>query len=246
MGLVNCQSQHFNSVIHTRFTRASIKHQTNHSKLLSVLNLRTNQLLLSNSANAAQVQPLNNSTMSAPNTSPQTPPALTAGRETLQSTPNSAVNSTRSSNEGPMAPNLENIKEEVFKNNSTQLFTKGFLAMLTSKVAVLKEVRDFILQGEQQRSKDVNPYLHSYYRDQQVPLGCVCVDKRVAIPNSIQDAVLESLHLTHRGSWGMITLMHSGPICFANYSTRPQSANHALRLVRILNQSLRRRNGNLW
>ena len=36
--------------------------------------------------------------------------------------------------------------------------------------------------------------------------GCVCADERVAIPHSIQDADLESLHLTHPGSWGMITL----------------------------------------
>ena len=36
--------------------------------------------------------------------------------------------------------------------------------------------------------------------------GCVCIDERVAIPHSIQDAVLESLHRTHPGSWGMITL----------------------------------------
>ena len=36
--------------------------------------------------------------------------------------------------------------------------------------------------------------------------GCVCVDERVAIPHSIQDAVLEIHHLTHPGSWGMITL----------------------------------------
>ena len=36
--------------------------------------------------------------------------------------------------------------------------------------------------------------------------GCVCVDERVTIPNSIQDAVLKSLHLTHPGSWRIITL----------------------------------------
>ena len=35
--------------------------------------------------------------------------------------------------------------------------------------------------------------------------GCVYVDERVAIPNSIQHAVLESLHLTQPESWGMIT-----------------------------------------
>ena len=94
----------------------------------------------------------------------------------------------------------------MFENNLTQLFTKGFLAVLTSKDAVLKEVRDCILQDDPQRCKEVNPYLFSYWRDLHVRSGCVCVDERVAIPHAIQDAVLESLHLTHPGSWGMITL----------------------------------------
>ena len=48
--------------------------------------------------------------------------------------------------------------------------------------------------------------MFSYWRDLHVCSGCVCIDERVAIPHSIQDAVLESLHLTHPGSWGMITL----------------------------------------
>ena len=52
----------------------------------------------------------------------------------------------------------------------------------------------------------MNPYLFSYWRVLHVRSGCVCVDERVAIPHSIQDAVLESLHLTHPGSWGIITL----------------------------------------
>ena len=42
--------------------------------------------------------------------------------------------------------------------------------------------------------------------DLHVRSGCVCVDDRVAIPHSIQEALLESLHLTQPGSWGMITL----------------------------------------
>ena len=116
------------------------------------------------------------------------------------------MNSTHSSNDGQNAPNLELSKEEVFENNLTQLFTKRFLAFITSKDAVLKEVRDCILQNDPQRCKEVNPYLFSYWRDLHVRSGCVCVDERVAIPHSIQDAVLESLHLTHPGSWGMITL----------------------------------------
>ena len=139
--------------------------------------------------------------MSNSNVIQQTP---ATSRVTFQSTPNSAVNSTRSSNEGPALPNLELSKEELLENNLTQLFTKGFSAVLTSKDAVLKEVRDCIFQDDKQRCKEINPYLLSYLRDLHVRSGCVCLDERVAIPHSIQDAVLESLHLNHSCSWGMI------------------------------------------
>ena len=226
----NCQSQHFNSVTHTHSTRASHPRLTNYSNLLSALNRKTTQLLLENSANAAPFQfssnknsnstqipthseiPINAShihtisthTMSSLTSNPQTPP--THSRFTFQSTPNSAVNTTRSSNEGQNSPNLDLSKEKVFEINLTHSFTKGFLAVLTSKDAVHKEVRDCILQNNPQRCKEVNPYMFSYWRDLHVRSGCVCVDERVAIPPSIQDAVLESLHLTHPGSWGMITL----------------------------------------
>ena len=105
-----------------------------------------------------------------------------------------------------MSPNLELSKKEVVENNLRQLFTEGFLAVLTSKDAVLKEVRGCIVQNDAQRCKEVNPYLIFYWRDLHVRSGCVYVDERVAIPDSIQNAVLESLHLTHPGSRGMITL----------------------------------------
>ena len=217
-----CQSQHFNSVPPTNSTHASHPRLTNNSQLLSAINRNTTQLLLENSANAAQFQSLSTSNtkpvqiqshfncpsytshilsisnhkMSSSASNPQTPP--THSRVTFQSTSNS--NTTRSSNDGQTSPNLELSKEEVFENNLTQLFTKGFLAVLSSKDAVLKEVRDCVLQNDPGRCKEVNPYLFSYWRDLLVRSGCVCVDERVAIPHSIQDAVLESLHLTHPGS----------------------------------------------
>ena len=210
----NCQSQHFSSVNYTHSTSASHPHSTNHFNLLSAINRNRTQLFLKNSANAAQIKPNTNSitissrinfnskpnsntthihsisskNMSSPKSNPQTP--ATHSRVTFQSTPNSAVNSTRVSNEGQNSPNLDLSKEEVFENNLTHLFTKRVLA-------VLKEVRDFVLQNDPQRCKEVNPYMFSYWRDLHVRSGCVCIEERVAIPHSIQDAVLKSLHLTH-------------------------------------------------
>ena len=52
----NCQSQHFSRVNHTHSTRASHPHSKNYSNLLSVINRYTTQLLLDNSANAAQMR----------------------------------------------------------------------------------------------------------------------------------------------------------------------------------------------
>ena len=51
----NCQSQHFSSVNYTHSTRVSHPHSKNYSNLLSAINLNTTQLLLENSANAAQI-----------------------------------------------------------------------------------------------------------------------------------------------------------------------------------------------
>ena len=120
----NCQSQHFNSVTHTHSTRASHPRLTNYSNLLSALNRNTTQLLLENSANAAPFQSSSNNTvnitsipthseiptnashihtipthtMSNITSNPQTRPRHS--RVTFQSTPNSAVNTTKLSTEG--------------------------------------------------------------------------------------------------------------------------------------------------
>ena len=74
--------------------------------------------------------------MSISKTSQQNTSASTTGRVTFLSRLNSGANSTRSSNEGHVSPNLELSKKEVFENNLTQLFTKAFPAALTSKDAV--------------------------------------------------------------------------------------------------------------
>ena len=72
------------------------------------LNSRKNQVLLFCSANVTQFQPLKSNKMSDTNISPQTSSGNT-GRVTFQSTPNSEVNTTQSSNDGPSTPNPKNF-----------------------------------------------------------------------------------------------------------------------------------------
>ena len=109
----DCQLQHFCSVNHTHSKRASHPHPTNYSSLLSAINRSTTQLLLENSANAAQIhsnsnsnshssqiQPLfkvnANSThihsisqlnMTSPKSNPQTPLPTAGSRSSRHQTP---------------------------------------------------------------------------------------------------------------------------------------------------------------
>ena len=83
------------------------------------------------------------------------------------------------------------------------------IASLTSKDAVFKEVRDCIHTNNESRLKALNPYIHSYWRDLHVRFGCVCVDEKVAIPNVLREALIEDIHASHPGTWGMICMaMH--------------------------------------
>ena len=87
-----------------------------------------------------------------------------------------------------------------------RVFNKGLIASLTSKDAVLKEARDCIIRSDEERLKALNPYLYSYRCDLHVSSGCACMDEKVAIPNALKDALIEDLHASHPGSWGMVCM----------------------------------------
>ena len=98
-----------------------------------------------------------------------------------------------------------------------KVFNKGIIASLTSKDAVLKEIRDCIIQSDAERLKALNPNLHSYWRDLHVSSGCVCIDEKVAIPNALKDALVEDVHTSHPRSWGMVCMAQQ---CWWPYMNR--------------------------
>ena len=71
---------------------------------------------------------------------------------------------------------------------------------------MLQEIRDCVIQDVEARCKEVTSYVHSFWKDLHVKSGCLCVDQRVAVPNSIKEALLESIHMTYPGSLGMVSL----------------------------------------
>ena len=88
----------------------------------------------------------------------------------------------------------------------SKIFNKSLIASLTSKNAVLKEVRDCILTNNESRQKALNPYIHSYWRDLHVRSGCVCINEKVANPNVLREAPIDDIQSSHPGTWGMICM----------------------------------------
>ena len=206
-------------------TRAQVRNYN--SAFISQFNYLANHLFQNNTAPASQIQPkhfncnltaklenkINHISMSAngssktnPTTPPPTPRVTFRTQSTPITTPSANPNNNTQASSSPETQDIELSREEVFESNLNQLFTKSFLAVLTSKDAVLKEIRDCVLQDDEARCKEVSPYIHSFWKDFHMRSGCLCVDERVAIPNSKKEAVVVSLHMTHPGSWGMISL----------------------------------------
>ena len=145
--------------------------------------LAANQMLQNNTAPASQIQSkhsncnltakpentVNHITMSAngssqnnPPTHPHTPRVTFRTQSTPITTISANPNNNTQASSSPEIQDIELSREETFESSLNQLFTKSFLAVLTSKDAVLKENRDCVLQDDEARCKEISPYIHSF------------------------------------------------------------------------------------
>ena len=67
-----------------------------------------------------------------------------------------------SSHSNIITPLTDSPKFLSFDELVGKVFNKGLIASLTSKNSMLKEVRDCIIRDDEERSKALNPNLHSY------------------------------------------------------------------------------------
>ena len=77
-----------------------------------------------------------------------------------------------------------------------KIFSITLMASLTSKYAILKEIRDCVLTDNEHRCRQISSHIHSFWKDLHVKNGCVCIDDSIAIPKSIKDANVEAIHAT--------------------------------------------------
>ena len=86
------------------------------------------------------------------------------------------------------------------------IFNTKLIAAMTNRDTVLREVRDCILTGDEQRCKKLSKQIHATWRSLSVQNGCLLLDNKLAIPNSLKESVIDVLHSTHPGAWGMTEL----------------------------------------
>ena len=67
-------------------------------------------------------------------------------------------------------------------------------------------MRDCVIRNDEDRLKEISPYIYLYWRDLSVKHGCLCIDEMTAIPETIKDAVLEDINSTHPGIFAMLSL----------------------------------------
>ena len=157
-----------------------------------------------------------------------------AGPSTAPSVP-ATPSTTNTDKTTVISPSTDDLYTDTFNFALSKIFSSPLMASLTSKDAILKEIRECLLTDNEDRCRQISPYIHSFLKDLHVKNDCVCIDDRIAIHNSIKDAYAEAVHGTHPGSWGdghvdtcMVAVHASGH----HYKKRP-NVTLASKLVKI-------------
>ena len=101
------------------------------------------------------------------------------------------------------SPSVDDLYLDTFNFALSKIFSSTLMASLTTKDAILKDIRDCILTENEDRCKQISPYIHSFWKDLHVKIGCVCIDDRIALPHAIKDAYDGAIHATQPRTWGI-------------------------------------------
>ena len=123
------------------------------------------------------------------------------GPSTAQAAPVTPI--TPTTNTTATSPSVDDLYLDSFNFSLSKIFSSSLMVSLTTKDAILKEIRDCSLTDNEDRCKQISPYIHSFWKDLHVKNGCVCIDDRIALPHAIKDAYVDAIDATHPGTWGM-------------------------------------------
>ena len=91
-------------------------------------------------------------------------------------------------------------------NQLDSIFNQDLIAAIINRDTVLREIRDCIINEGQAQGKSLSKQIHAKWRSLSVNNGCILVENKLAIPKILKESVLDVLHSTHPGAWGMTEL----------------------------------------
>ena len=138
------------------------------------------------------------------------------------------------------SPSVDDLYLDSFKFALSKIFSSSLMASLSTKDAILKEIRDCILTENEDRCKQISPYIHLFWKDLHVRNGCVCIDDRIALPHAIKDAYVDAIHATHPGTWGMTDMATHAwwPYMHRDIATKSAKCNPCVKIGKNLKKLL--------
>ena len=152
------------------------------------------------------------------------------GPSTAQAAPTTPITTTTDTT--ATSPSVDDLYLDSFNFALSKIFSSSLMASLTTKDAILKQIRDCILTDNEDRCKQISPYIHSFWKDLHVKNGCVCIDDRIALPHAIKDAYVDAIHATHPGTWGMTDMATNAwwPYMHRDIATKTTKCNPCVKI----------------
>ena len=156
------------------------------------------------------------------------------GPSTAQAAPVTPITTTTDTT--ATSPSVDDLYLDSFNFAFSKIFSSSLMGSLTTKDAILKEIRNCILTDNEDRCRQISPYIHSFWKDLHVKNGCVCIDDRISLPHAIKDAYVDAIHATHPGTWGMTDMAtHTWwPYMHRDIATKTAKCNHCVKIGKNL------------
>ena len=123
---------------------------------------------------------------------------------TCSPSPRKAFSMSNYLSQPPIQPTSE--RDDQLTKPLEDISNTQLIAAMTNRDGVLREVRDCILNGDDQKGKKLSKEIYAKWRSLCVHNGCVLLDNKLAIPNVLKESVFDILHSTHPGARGMTEL----------------------------------------
>ena len=191
--------QHFNPNIENRVTRNDVIEQKVTQQAIANSHLPNNS-----NNNQLLTQKQNSSEMQADKDEKQNTPPKRPGRCPLSLT--TYLSPNKEDNHPPPQQEEKTTVNTTLDKAIRDVFSSTLMAAMTNRDNVLREIRDCIIQNDERRCKSVSKQIYAHWNQLSVNDGCILLDNRLTIPNALKEAVIDVLHATHPGSWGMTEL----------------------------------------